>query len=60
MENWCVKLGQEDGCLSEGRGNCLKYLKWRWNIKQRRGNKNLKKGGGQSRLGVLKRGLETP
>ena len=48
--------------MREGRGNCLKYLKRRWNRKKGRGNKDLKKGGklGQ-RVGALKRGgLEPP
>ena len=49
--------------LREGGGDCLKYLKRRWNRKEGRGNKNLKKGRGQagSRGGCLeKRGAGTP
>ena len=32
-KGWCVELGQEEGCLSEGGWNCLKYLKRRWKRK---------------------------
>ena len=38
-----VGLGQEG--LSEGWGNCVKYLKRRWNRKDGMGNKKIKKGG---------------
>ena len=44
-------------------GDCLKYLKRRWNRKERRGNKDFKKGGKLvQRVSVLKRGggLEPP
>ena len=41
---WCVGLGQERGCLHEGWGNCMKYLK-RGRIEKRGGEtKNLKWG----------------
>ena len=41
---WCVGLGQERGCLHEGGGNCMKYLK-RGRIGKRGGEtKNLKWG----------------
>ena len=37
-------------------GDCLKYLKRGWNIKEGRGHKNLKQGGqAGSRGGCLKR-----
>ena len=36
--------------LSEGVGNCLKYLKRQWSRKERRGNKDFKKGGGESSI----------
>ena len=56
-ESWCLGLGQEGGCLREGRGNCLKYLKRWWNRKKGRGNKNFKKvGQAGSRGGCLKNG----
>ena len=44
--------------MCEGGGNCLKYLNRGWNIKERRGNKDFKGGGGQaeSRGGCLKKG----
>ena len=32
--------------MCEGRENCLKYLKRGWKGKERRGNKDFKKGGG--------------
>ena len=35
-EGWCVGLGREGG------GNCMKYLKRRWNRTEARGNKNFK------------------
>ena len=41
-------------------GNCVKYLKRGWNIKEGRGNKKFKKkGGGQdrSRGGFFKKGV---
>ena len=42
--------------MREGGGNCLKYLKRRWNRKEGRRNKDFKKGGkvGQE-VGALKR-----
>ena len=44
--------------------NCVKYLRRAWNRKEGRGNKKIKKGGGQagSRGGCLKKGggLEPP
>ena len=42
--------------MREGGGNCLKYLKRRWNRKEGRRNKDFKKGGkvGQE-VGTLKR-----
>ena len=42
-------------------GNCLKHLKRGWNRKERRGNKDFKKGGklGQG-VGAVKRGAGTP
>ena len=33
--------------LCEGVGNCLKYLKRQWSRKERRENKDFKKGGGR-------------
>ena len=38
--------------------NCVKYLRRAWNRKEGRGNKKIKKGGGQagSRGGSLKKG----
>ena len=49
--------------MREGEGNCLKYLKRRWNRKEGRGNKDFKKEGnlGQG-VGALKRvgGAGTP
>ena len=58
---WCVGLGQEEGCLRESGGNCLKYLKKGWDRKEGRRNKNFKNG---SKLGqevdVLKRGRLQP
>ena len=47
--------------LSEGWGNCLKYLKRGWNRKEGRGNKDFKKRGklGQE-VGALKRGGWNP
>ena len=49
--------------LREGGGNCIKYLKRGWNRKEGRGNKKLKKEGGDKLgqgVGTLKRGLEPP
>ena len=42
--------------MREGEGNCLKYLKRRWNRKEGTGNKDFKKEGnlGQG-VGALKR-----
>ena len=53
-------LEGEGGCLREGGGDCLKYLKRWWNRKE-----GGKKGGGGGwklgeRGGALKRGLGTP
>ena len=48
--------------LHEGGGDCVKYLKRRWNRKEGRGNKEFKKGGnklGQG-AGALKRGGWNP
>ena len=55
-EGWCVRLGREG--VDEGGWNCLKYLKWGWNRKKGRGNKDFKKGGGKlgQGVGALKRG----
>ena len=60
-ESWCLGLGQEGGCLREGRGNCLKYLKRWWNRKKGRGNKISKRWDklGQG-VGALKMGARTP
>ena len=44
-------------------GDCLKYPKKRWSRKERRGNKDVKKGGGgklAQELGALKKGAGTP
>ena len=42
--------------MCEGGGNCLKYLKRRWNRKEGRGNKDFKKGGKEGQeVGALKR-----
>ena len=48
--------------MREGGGNCLKYLKRRWNRKEGRGHKDFKRGGeAGSRGGCLKSGgLEPP
>ena len=48
------------GCVRVG--DCLKYLKRAWNRKQGRGDKDLKKGGGQagSKSGCLNRGGWNP
>ena len=52
-------LGKNKVCLREGDGNCLKYLKRGWNRKEKRGNKDFKKGeqagsrGGCSKKGGL-------
>lgn len=44
-KGWCVRLGQEQGSLHKGGGNCLKYLKW--GQKRKRGvEKKIRKGGG--------------
>ena len=37
--------------MSEGRGNCLKYLRRHWNRKEKRGNKDFKKKGGGGQAG---------
>ena len=39
-------------------GNCLKYLKRQWSRKERRGNKDFKKGGGKlgQEMSALKKG----
>ena len=50
-ESWCVGLGQEESCLCEGGENCLKYLKRGWNRKEEWETKDLKDGGGGSKLG---------
>ena len=44
--------------MREGVGNCLKYLKRQWSRKERRRNKDFKKGGGKlgQGVGALKRG----
>ena len=42
-EGWCVKLGHEG--VAWGLGNCLKYLKREWKGKERRENKDFRKGG---------------
>ena len=59
-EGWCVKLGQEG--VAWGWGNCLKYLKRRWEGKERRENKDFKKGGkvGQGVSALKKGGAGTP
>ena len=45
-EGWYVGLGQEGVFLREGGGNCMKYLKKRWEKKEE-GKQNFhKKGGG--------------
>ena len=50
-----VGFRQKGGC--EGGGNCLKYLKRGRNRKERKGNKDFKKGGNlDQRVGALKRG----
>ena len=55
-EDWCVQLGQEDGCLREGGWNCLKYFKRGWNRKEGRGTKILRSGGKLSQgMGTLKK-----
>ena len=48
--------------LHEGGENCVKYLKMGWNRKEGRGNKDFKKGGGQtgSRGQCLKKGGWNP
>ena len=49
--------------MHEGGANCLKYLKRRCNRKEGRGNKDIKKKGGQdgSKSGCVKKGgLEPP
>ena len=56
-------MASRAGGVELGWGNCLKYLKWGWDRRERRGNKDLKKlGGGQagSRGGCLKGGAGTP
>ena len=55
-EGWCVKLGHEG--VAWGLGNCLKYLKREWKGKERRENKDFRKGGGQagSKGGCLEKG----
>ena len=53
-EGWCIRLGQEGGCLHEGGGNCLKYFR-----KEGRGNiwkRGSKLGQG---MGAFKRGAGT-
>ena len=48
--------------MHEGGGSCLKYLKREWNRKERRGNKDLKKGEdklGQG-VGALRKGGWNP
>ena len=47
--------------MREGGGNCLKYLKRRWNRKEGRGHKDFKRGGklGQG-VGALKAGGWNP
>ena len=42
-EDSCVGLGQERGCLREGWGICLKYLK-KGQKKEGKGKKDIKKG----------------
>ena len=51
----CVRLGQEGVAGVVRVGNCLKYLKRRWNRKDRRRNRDSKKGGG----GKLGQGVGT-
>ena len=48
--------------MRECGGNCLKYLKRGRNRKERRGNKDFKKGGGKlgQGVGALKRGDWNP
>ena len=48
--------------MREGGGNCLKYLKKRWNRTEGRGHKDFKKGGklGQGVAALKKEGDETP
>ena len=47
-EGWCVRLGQEGGCLRERGGNCMKYFKSGWNRRKGSGNKDFKKRRGQA------------
>ena len=54
-EDWWVGLGQGEGCLCEGRGNCLKCLKMDGK-KEGKENTDFKNGGqAGSRRGCLKR-----
>ena len=47
--------------MREGRGNCLKYFKWRWNKKEGRGSKDAKRRGqAGSRDEFIKKGGGTP
>ena len=59
-EGWLVGLGQE-AIARNRRGNCLKYLKRGWNIKEG-GETKIFKGVGKlgQVVGALKRGAGTP
>ena len=39
--------------MCEGGGNCLKYLRRRWNRKEGRGNKDFKKGEASWVIGLV-------
>ena len=60
------KVGWSDlgtwGLREGGGGDCLKYLKRGWNRKERKGNKDFKKGRGKlgQGVGALKRGWGDP